>query len=141
MVKKISCKVLSVSLVSTFAIVLVDCFCRYYSKRGKKKKKAIWTNLSPDLSLKSFRAYCLYLQRTVLAYPLGICQLSSAHQSKYWGGWSLTPSGSYCPNTSASGEKKLNFLLSMKQELGNKPSEMKSVHRGRLEALGVGITA
>ena len=81
----------------------------------------------------------------MLAYPLGICQVGSAHQSKYWGegglGWSLILSGNYCPNTSASGEKNMNFLLSEKQELGDKPSEMKSVHRGRLKALGDGITA
>lgn len=35
----------------------------------------------------------------------------------------------------------MNFLLSAKRELGDKPSEMKSVHRGRLNALGDGVTA
>lgn len=99
--------------------------------QDRKKKKAIWTNLSPEK-----------LQRTELPCPLGICQLSSAHQSKMlWGAGAWHGVGTTAQTLQHPERKKVNFLLSMKQEPGDKPWEMKSAHRGRLKALGGGITA
>lgn len=80
-VKKISCKCES---GQHFCNCFSWLFLLLLFQEGKKGQFG-WTYPLIYL-LKSFRAYCLHLQRTVLAYPLGICQLSSAHQSKYWGG-------------------------------------------------------
>lgn len=122
------------SLVSTFAMVSADSFCCYYSKRR--------TNLSPDLSPEKLQSTLPASAEDSACLPFGHMSTQFCTSVKILGGgWSLTLSGNYCPNTSASGEKKMNFLLSAKRELGDKPSEMKSVHRGRLNALGDGITA
>lgn len=102
-------------------------------------------NLSPDLSLEKLQSILPASAEDGACLPFGHMSTQFCTSVKILGRggrcWSLTLSGNYCPNTSASGKKKINFLLSVKQEQGHKPSEMKSVHIGRLKVLGDGITA